>query len=47
MMPQGMNHCFSFGGKFIGTILAMGNCFLKNGKIMKKDVFEGSVLSPF
>jgi len=32
MMPQGMNHYFSFGGKFIGTILAAGNYFLEKWK---------------
>jgi len=40
MMPQGMNHCFSFGGKFIGTTLAVGNCFLEKWKNHEKRCFR-------
>jgi hypothetical protein len=40
MMPQGMNQCFSFGGKFFATILAVGNCFLEKWKNHEKRCFR-------
>ncbi len=35
-----LNQCFSFGGKFFATILAMGNCFIEKWKNHEKKCFR-------